>query len=260
MRRGFSITEMPGGVVNEVSVHNPTELPVLLYEGELILGAAQNRTFDQPVLVPAGARLTVSVSCVEAGRWDIEGGPVGFATAGDALDPSLRAAKRASAAASGRPDQRAVWGEVQQRLSSLEVDSPSEALTDVYAARDGELSAFQDAIELCPGQLGAVTHIHGCPVALDVVSSPRVFGDLFPGLMRGYALQALTGTGPAAVFWPGVDVAAGARRLLHDALGTGWDWVAGVGMGDLYAPRGPVAGCALRLGRELVACSAFPRR
>src|SRR4051812_1158103 len=58
------------GDVNEVLVCNASKLPLLLYEGELILGARQNRTIDAPVLVPRAVELRIPVSCVEQGRWE----------------------------------------------------------------------------------------------------------------------------------------------------------------------------------------------
>src|SRR3954451_14879359 len=47
------------GSINDLVVVNPTDVAVLLYEGEEVLGAEQNRTFDVPVLVPAGETLRV---------------------------------------------------------------------------------------------------------------------------------------------------------------------------------------------------------
>src|SRR4051812_44578122 len=68
---GVSVKELPGGAsVNDLVVHNPTGLPVLLFEGEEVLGAQQNRTFDISVLVAANSTLEVPVSCVEQRRWD----------------------------------------------------------------------------------------------------------------------------------------------------------------------------------------------
>src|SRR4051794_24633311 len=68
---GVTIKELGDGAsVRDLVVHNPTDVPVLLFEGEEVLGAQQNRTFDVSVLVPARSTLTVPVSCVEAGRWD----------------------------------------------------------------------------------------------------------------------------------------------------------------------------------------------
>src|SRR5579859_5111229 len=63
IKQGAFISEVDEhGDVNEVLVCNASKLPLLLYEGELILGARQNRTIDTPVLVPRGVELQVPVS------------------------------------------------------------------------------------------------------------------------------------------------------------------------------------------------------
>src|SRR3954464_4524212 len=50
--QGFHVGELEGGAsVNDLVVHNPTGTSVLLFEGEEVLGAQQNRTFDVSVLV-----------------------------------------------------------------------------------------------------------------------------------------------------------------------------------------------------------------
>src|SRR4051812_4146314 len=60
------IKELDGRAsVNDLMVLNPGAVPVLLYAGEEVQGAQQNRTFDLSVLVPAGVGLRVPVSCVE---------------------------------------------------------------------------------------------------------------------------------------------------------------------------------------------------
>jgi hypothetical protein len=103
-----------GASVNDLLVVNPGPLPVLLYEGEEVLGAQQNRTFDVSVLVPAGVSLHVPVSCVEGGRWDGGRHAEPFRQAPQAAYPTLRAMKQRVAAervAAGEPpraSQRAV--------------------------------------------------------------------------------------------------------------------------------------------------------
>src|SRR4051794_12669871 len=68
---GVTLRELePHASVNDLIVDNPLDLPVLLYEGEELRGAQQDRTIDVSVLVPARSRLSIPVSCVEAGRWD----------------------------------------------------------------------------------------------------------------------------------------------------------------------------------------------
>ena len=82
-----------GGSVNELLVENFRDVPVLLYEGEEVLGAQQNRIFDSSVLVPARSRIKVPVSCVEAGRWDLSRHRERFAPAPQAAYPELRRMK-----------------------------------------------------------------------------------------------------------------------------------------------------------------------
>jgi len=112
---GASVKELPEGAsVNDLLVHNPTGLPVLLFEGEEVLGAQQNRTFDVSVLVGANSTLRVPVSCVEAGRWDGARHHETLAPAPQAAYPHLRRLKNQAvyvAIATGAParaDQGAV--------------------------------------------------------------------------------------------------------------------------------------------------------
>ena len=68
--RGLRITETSdAGSVPELFVENPTGDAVLLYDGEELVGAKQNRILNVSVLVGAGAKLPIPVSCVEQGRW-----------------------------------------------------------------------------------------------------------------------------------------------------------------------------------------------
>ena len=48
---------------------NPLDEAVLLYDGEELVGAKQNRILNVSVLVGAGAKMPIPVSCVEQGRW-----------------------------------------------------------------------------------------------------------------------------------------------------------------------------------------------
>ncbi len=91
---GVIIKELESGPsVRDLVVDNPTRTAVLLYEGEEVLGAQQNRNFDTSVLIPAGERLQVPVSCMEAGRWDASRHAEEFRPAPQAADPTLRRQK-----------------------------------------------------------------------------------------------------------------------------------------------------------------------
>src|SRR5262249_52453113 len=100
-RRGAAVKELAAEArVNDLLVENPLDVPVLLYEGEEVVGAQQNRTFDVSVLVPERSTLQVPVSCVEAGRWDRRRHGEAFRPSPQAAYPEIRMAKSAHVRAS----------------------------------------------------------------------------------------------------------------------------------------------------------------
>src|SRR3954463_4944524 len=97
---GVTLKELAEGAsVNDLVVLNPLGVPVLLYEGEEVLGAQQNRTFDVSVLVAAGSELRVPVSCVEHGRGAGSRHNESFSPAPQAAYPELRKLKNRQARA-----------------------------------------------------------------------------------------------------------------------------------------------------------------
>src|SRR3990172_9949444 len=82
------------GSVPELVVENPLAERVLLYDGEELVGAKQNRILNVSVLVEAKSSLRIPVSCVEQGRWSARSGA--FEAAPHAASPELRHRKNAA--------------------------------------------------------------------------------------------------------------------------------------------------------------------
>ena len=259
---GVAIKELESGAsVNDLLVLNPTDTAVLLYEGEEVLGAQQNRTFDVSVLVDARSDLRVPVSCVEAGRWDGSRHAEAFAPAPQAAYPALRslknrAARESVAAGMGaRAAQGEVWSEVAEKSARMNVASSTGAMHDIYDRRRERLAEFHGAIRLHDGQAGALVLINGRPAVLDHVSRPEVFAALHAPLVQGYALDALEARAdtPAA---PGTEAAERFLRRILDARITEHD---GIGLGrDLRFAAEGVAGAGTVAGDELLQLTAFP--
>src|SRR5215213_5599213 len=145
------------GAVNSLVVHNPLDLPVLLYEGEELAGAKQNRIVDASTLVPAKARTVVAVSCVERGRWAYrsrardtvsQASVRSFTPAPRAAYPDLRRAKHEGAA------QGEVWQSVAAKAARLDAHSPTEAAEELYVSRAAPLERFLAALPRHDGQCG----------------------------------------------------------------------------------------------------------
>jgi hypothetical protein len=250
---GALARERDGGAsVRSLVVENPTDLPLLVLEGEEVLGAQQNRTFDESALIAAGESAMLAVSCVEAGRWDGRRHAERMRPSPQAADPALRRVKRLSAAATGLADQHEVWNEVEERLHRHSVRSPSAAMSDVYDGRRGELSELSGAVVHRAGQTGALALVAGRPAALDLVSRPDAFASLLPRLCQGYALGALGA--PAAEPEPNA-----AAAFLSAALGTSRVAGPGTGLGRSVAVAAAgLVGAGVEHDGELIALCAYP--
>jgi hypothetical protein len=261
--RGVLVKELDGGAsVNDLVVLNPTAANVLLYEGEEVLGAQQNRTFDVSVLIAAGTSLRVPVSCVEHGRWDGSRHTEAFTPAPQAAYPSLRRMKnhaaraRVAAGLDARAEQGAVWDEVAAKSSRLDVASATGAMHDIYERRRDGLDAFAEAIAPRDGQTGALVAIAGRMTVLDHVSRADAYSTLHGPLVQGYALDALEAASDGAPSAPPsageaeafVARLAATRVTHHDGLGLGRD----VRFGSAWA-----TGAGLVCGDELVQLTAF---
>ncbi|MCS7228549.1 MAG: DUF6569 family protein [Candidatus Kryptonium sp.] len=67
----IKITEVgEEGTVNKLKVENLADLPILILEGEELIGAKQNRTINTTILIKEKTTTFIPVSCVEQGRWN----------------------------------------------------------------------------------------------------------------------------------------------------------------------------------------------
>jgi hypothetical protein len=251
--RGLRIEEVGvSGSVPELRVVNPLQEHVLLYDGEELVGAKQNRILNISVLVGAETELPIPVSCVEEGRWR-QVSPT-FRASPQAAHPELRRRKaeslRLDPLAHGI-SQSEVWDEVREKNLRLEVHSRTGASAHAYRRWHDPLLELERAFPLQPGQAGALLAL-GDDLCLDYVSRPDAFERLYPKLLRGYMLDALerldrpaASEETAAEFVSEVVAAEGTRRPS-----------AGLGE-DLRLESAGVLGSGLELEGELLQLSAF---
>lgn len=245
-----------GASVKDVLVQNPTDTPVLLFEGEEVLGAQQNRTFDVTALVAAGQRLQAPVSRVEAGRWDGSRSAESFSAAPQTAHPELRRQKamrvreRVQAGQQARADQAEVWDSVAAKSARMGVNSPSGAMHDVFEGHRNRLHEYLEALPIDSGQSGALVAIAGRFVVCDWVSRPEVFASLYGALLQGYALDALEAETDAPINPPSPEEAHAFISLATQARASERD---GIGMGrEVRFAEGALVGTGLAVDRELV--------
>ena len=190
------ITEVSeGGHVPELAFENLTDRPILLLDGEELVGAKQNRVLNVTLLVPGGSKLVIPVSCVEMGRWS-HNSPE-FSSGGRALYSRARAAKMEQVSSSLRDrgtrhsNQGAIWDDIAFKMNERGESSHTQAMADIYAGAEGKLSDYEQAFTPVARQVGAVFAINGQIAGMELFDAPAAMAAYLPKLVKSYALDAL---------------------------------------------------------------------
>ena len=190
------VTEISeSGSVPELWFENHGNKPILLMDGEELIGARQNRIINITILVGADKKIAIPVSCVERGRWSYVSRE--FRSANRTLFSSAKAAKMRDVSQSlrsngtRRANQGAIWQDIAQMSARMEVDSDTEAMSEIYNGRRRGLTDYQTQLRPELRQAGAAFAIAGRIVGLEVFDSPETFRKLFAKLVAGYALDAI---------------------------------------------------------------------
>lgn len=189
------VTEVSeSGAVPTLTVTNLADRPVLLLDGEELVGAKQNRILNTTVLVAAGAKVEIPVSCVEQGRWAWRARR--FTSSEVSLFASARRAKAARVSESLRrvgrheSDQGEVWDAVAEKARAFGVKSPTDAMHDVYAHHQAMVDETRSRLAPQAGQVGAVVWIGGEWAGMELLGGADLFARAWPRLSAGYIADA----------------------------------------------------------------------
>lgn len=254
-----------GATVPHVQATNRGAVAVLVLFGEEIQGAKQNRIANASFLVPPHEEVILDVSCVEHGRWSRRRGAA-FESTGTVMSSGVRrkmnthVSESRRAGLGFRADQGEVWDEIGERVRYSRAHAPSGAYADYLATRQRDLEEMASAFRTLRGQVGFVACIGEEVAGLEAIGRPEVFEQAYPGLLRGYLIDAIDhalvrarrpATKPVSRFdapEPFLAALANARVEASPSLGLGM---------DLRIEDERVSACAL-VAEEVVHLTAFP--
>lgn len=249
------VTEVDSGTVPELRFENGCQTPVLLLDGEELIGAKQNRVVNLTILVPALSTIVIPVSCVEAGRWGMATNT--FRPAPHMMYSRVRASRTRqvtdSLRMSGnrRSDQGAVWDDIAAKAARMEVASPTGAMSAIFERHAVLVEEYVRALECPPRACGVIFACAGF-FGMDLFDQPETLAQFFPKLVRSYALDALD-----SEKMPAIPPASAALSFLKHAGAAPSVTEPAVGLGkDLRFAGASVSGAALWAeGRYIHICA-----
>ncbi len=253
------------GMVELLSVTNKSPTKVLLLDGEELCGLKQNRVLGTTVLMPAKSRLTIPVSCSEAGRWSpldsVRASTPEALMARSGRVNKMRATQRNPKAHGPRSqryriDQQQVWASIRTLQQKLGVTSKTEALRDIYIAKKEAIAEYIAAFENAHVGQGIVVWLNGRLVGMELLSLRRGYAAIREQLLRSYIIDALR-------LHEGIALPAHPMTVEHfikrctQGKGRGMRSV-GLGVDVRYSGESGFVGSCLVHDSEVVHASFFP--
>ncbi|MEJ5226823.1 DUF6569 family protein [Thermodesulfovibrio sp.] len=192
----FRIQEISdGGSVPELTVTNELDSDVLLLEGDILVGAKQNRTVNTTIIVGKGSKLVIPVSCVEQGRWRYK--TRGFRSSKFTVDPDIRKMKAKTVSQSlrhsrqFRADQGGVWNTISEKMRRHNYYSESMDVDELYESRQDSFQDYERSFSYKDQQIGIAVfngnELSGC----DIFGVKGIMYKTFKKIISGYIFEGI---------------------------------------------------------------------
>lgn len=247
------------GTVSELRLVNRGEVPVLLVDGEELVGAKQNRILTVSMLAPSETTVTIPAACVEAGRWASVSrhfrseDRVQFASGRAKVAADVSLSLREIGAP--RANQSAVWNDIAAKADKLEVYSRTGAMADVFEENEPALDEFVENLVGPDNQVGAVFVLDGTVAGIELYEKAETFAKMRPKLICSYALDAISSENETPI----EPARESVEKFIEVVQAAKQEVFPSVGLGEYLRINHPnTAGGALVVGDALVHLAAFP--
>jgi hypothetical protein len=179
----LEILEKGEGEVQELLALNKGKTPVVILEGETLVGCKQNRVVARSVIVGKGKKTAIPVGCMEQGRWSWRSER--FGTGAMRMSPSVRRATSEEVRVAKRQrapratvDQSRLWEDVGTTLDEAAVASGTSDYHAFIEERSDKARKRSRALKRQPGQVGVLVMAGPEFLGLELTGHPETWDQL----------------------------------------------------------------------------------
>ena len=180
------VKECEHSTVNTLIVKNNSISPLLLIDGEEVVGGDQNRIVNSTILVAPKSERNISVSCTEQGRWAYKNE---FRSSIHIADYNTRRAKL-RAKRHNRPVQSEVWSSIRDLEKSIDFSSPTGAMSESYDAQKVNHDEFLNAFNVVEGQTGVLIIVNGEIKGFELFLNPEIYSHFHEKIIKSYLINS----------------------------------------------------------------------
>ncbi|WP_295722787.1 ARPP-1 family domain-containing protein [uncultured Methanobrevibacter sp.] len=176
--------------VNNVIITNNAVTPLILIDGEEIIGAKQNRIVNRTVIVPPKTTMKISVSCTERGRWSYKNNHFcDFEQSDYIANSNTRRAK--ASALDEQSIQDNVWYSIDNFSHRCSIQPKTSAMVDCYEDFSQYQDEYLDYFKLSNNQTGLIAIIDNEIIGVEIFTNPEIYENYHDKIIRSYIIDSI---------------------------------------------------------------------
>lgn len=247
--------------VNLLNVTNNAVTPLIIFDGEELVGAKQNRIANSTYIVEANSSMNIQVSCTEAGRWKYTSKHLEYS--GYFAESRVRRAKAEDVGKSLRnsgkrcSNQSRVWETINEVNRDMNVKSETRALRDMYTINKDVIDEYVTHFPLREGMIGCVILVNGVVIGIELLFNQSWYLSNHRKIVESYIPEAIRRRDDYEKHY---DVSTVVDEFINEITSSNVDEFECVGLGrDIRVDEGDIVGQATLLDNSPINASFFRR-
>ena len=180
------VKECETSQVNTVIVKNRAVTPLILIDGEEIIGGDQNRIVNSTILIDAGNMMQIPVSCSEKNRWAFKSE---FKQSEYMANYNTRRAKEyASRVSSSYQD--VIWSSIDCLEAENDYASPTSAMEESYENIKAAQNEIIKEFRIVDGQTGVLVMVDGEIKGFELFLNSEIYRDFHEKIIKSYLIDS----------------------------------------------------------------------
>lgn len=218
------VKECETSQVNTIIVKNKAVTPLILIDGEEIVGGDQNRIVNSTILVNAKSEMKIPVSCTEKGRWAYKSE---FKQSNYIANYNTRRAKE-YASRTKQSYQNIIWSSI----NALEVEnnyaSPTCAMEESYEHLKIDHSKIIKEFNIESEQNGVLIIVNGEIKGFEIFLNSEIYREFHEKILKSYLIDSKVENKTFAI---NVDVA---KEVIQKAFDSAFEKRNNIGLEEAF--------------------------
>ena len=181
-----NVKECEHSQVNTLIVENRSVTPLILIDGEEVVGGDQNRIVSETIIIAPKSSMKIPVNCSEQGRWAYK---KEFMHSDYIANYNTRRAKE-FARRKNHSVQHTVWSSIHDVERDYSFASPTSALSESYDNLRKNHNEIVKSFEIVKGQNGVLVIVDGEIKGFEVFLNSDIYKQFHEKIIKSYLIDS----------------------------------------------------------------------